>query len=75
MRGDSCDFRVNPSRQVGARETHKRALSASSIGTSGDMHVSTLRDYVQALGGELRMVAKFPDSELQLHMLQEAQLR
>jgi hypothetical protein len=71
MRGDSCDFRVNPSRQVGARET----LSASSIGTSGDMHVSTLRDYVQALGGELRMVAKFPDSELQLHMLQEAQLR
>jgi predicted transcriptional regulator len=26
-----------------------------------DLYLSTLRDYVQALGGELRLVADFPD--------------
>jgi transcriptional regulator with XRE-family HTH domain len=32
-----------------------------------DMYVSTLRDYVKALGGELKLVASFPDTEIQLH--------
>ena len=32
-----------------------------------DMYVSTLRDYVKALGGELKLVASFPDAEIQVH--------
>jgi predicted XRE-type DNA-binding protein len=32
-----------------------------------DMFVSTLRDYVKALGGELHMVATFPDAEIRVH--------
>ena len=28
-----------------------------------DLYVSTLRDYVDALGGQLRLVASFPDGE------------
>lgn len=31
-----------------------------------DMYVSTLRDYVKALGGELKLVASFPDAEIQV---------
>ena len=32
-----------------------------------DMYVSTLRDYVKALGGELKLVASFPDAGIQVH--------
>lgn len=31
-----------------------------------DMYVSTLRDYVRALGGELKLVASFPDADIQV---------
>ncbi|MDR6859846.1 helix-turn-helix transcriptional regulator [Variovorax guangxiensis] len=54
---------------------HVEQGAVSKLERREDMYVSTLRDYVQALGGELRMVAKFPDAEIQLHTLQEAQLR
>ena len=32
-----------------------------------DMYVSTLQAYIRALGGELKLVASFPDAEFQLH--------
>jgi len=32
-----------------------------------DMYVSTLREYVRALGGELKLVASFPDAEIRVH--------
>jgi len=32
-----------------------------------DMYVSTLREYVKALGGELKLVASFPDADIQVH--------
>ncbi|WP_103131516.1 helix-turn-helix domain-containing protein, partial [Deinococcus aerius] len=31
-----------------------------------DMYLSTLREYVRALGGELKLIASFPDTEIQL---------
>ena len=37
-----------------------------------DMYVSTLRDYVKALGGELKLVASFPDAEIQVHPFEVA---
>lgn len=37
-----------------------------------DMYVSTLRGYVKALGGELKLVASFPDAEIQLHPFEPA---
>jgi hypothetical protein len=30
------------------------------------MYVSTLREYIKALGGELKLVASFPDVEIQV---------
>jgi DNA-binding transcriptional regulator YiaG len=32
-----------------------------------DMYVSTLREYVKAVGGELKLVASFPDADIQVH--------
>lgn len=31
-----------------------------------DMHISTLREVVEALGGELQLTARFPDGEYEL---------
>lgn len=35
--------------------------AVSRIETRGDLHVSTLRGFVRAMGGELELVARFPD--------------
>ena len=35
--------------------------AVSKIETRGDMHVSTLRDFINAMGGELELIAQFPD--------------
>jgi len=37
-----------------------------------DMYLSTLRDYVKALGGELKLVASFPDADIQVHPFEPA---
>jgi hypothetical protein len=36
-----------------------------------DMYVGTLREYVKALGGELKLVASFPDAEIQIHPFED----
>lgn len=35
--------------------------AVSKIETRNDLHLSTLRDFIRAMGGELEMVAHFPD--------------
>ena len=37
-----------------------------------DMYVSTLREYIRAMGGDLQLVAKFPDAEITLNGLEAA---
>lgn len=39
----------------------------SKLENREDMYVSTLRAYIHALGGELQLVAKFPDAEIKVH--------
>jgi len=34
-----------------------------------DMHVSTLREYVRAWGGELKLVASFPEGDIALNLM------
>ena len=36
-----------------------------------DMYVSTLREYIRAMGGDLQLVAKFPGAEIKLNGLEE----
>jgi predicted XRE-type DNA-binding protein len=37
----------------------------------GDMHVSNLRRYIEAMGGELEIIARFPDSSVTILKLGE----
>ncbi|MCW5237167.1 helix-turn-helix domain-containing protein [Verminephrobacter eiseniae] len=41
--------------------------AVSKLERRDDMYVSTLRKYVKALGGELKLVASFPDADIQVH--------
>ncbi len=44
----------------------------SKIEHRDDMYVSTLREYIRALGGELELVAKFPDAEIKVRHFEPA---
>jgi hypothetical protein len=46
-------------------------LEGAKGGTSADMLLSTLRSYVEAMGGSLRLVAEFPDGVAELSSLGE----
>lgn len=40
--------------------------SVSKLERRADMYVSTLRSYIEAMGGELQIMAKFPDGEVRI---------
>jgi signal transduction histidine kinase len=40
--------------------------AVSTLGQREDIYLSTLREYVKALGGELKLIASFPDVDIQL---------
>ncbi len=37
-----------------------------------DMYVSTLRNYIEAMGGELKITAEFPDGAIQIEQFEAA---
>jgi hypothetical protein len=43
-----------------------RQVYVSRLERRGDMKLSTLRDYVKALGGDLQLVVTFPDGNVRL---------
>lgn len=50
-----------------AKAMNVEQAAVSKLERREDMYVSTLREYVKALGGELKLVASFPDAEIQVH--------
>jgi len=50
------------SQQVLAERLHVKQAEVSKMERRTDMYVSTLRDYVQAMGGTLDIIATFPNS-------------
>jgi transcriptional regulator with XRE-family HTH domain len=44
-----------------AEKLHVKQAEVSKIEHRADMYVSTLRDYVEALGGSLDIIASFPN--------------
>jgi transcriptional regulator len=36
-----------------------------------DMYISTLRSYIEAMGSELHIVARFPDGEVHINQFEE----
>jgi transcriptional regulator with XRE-family HTH domain len=49
-----------------AERLNIRQSNVSKLERRADLHVSTLRDVVEAMGGELRVTARFPDAEYEL---------
>ena len=45
--------------------------SISKLERRADMYVSSLRSYIQAMGGELEIIARFPDGSVQIKQFEE----
>lgn len=43
-----------------------KQASVSKLERRADMYISTLRDFVKAMGGELEIVARFPEGEVRV---------
>lgn len=48
-----------------------KQANISRIERRTDMYISTLRSYIEAMGGELDIVARFPDGEIHINQFEE----
>jgi transcriptional regulator with XRE-family HTH domain len=48
-----------------------RQASVSKLEHRTDMYVSTLRSYIEAMGGELEIVARFQDGDVRIKQFQD----
>lgn len=53
-----------------AQTLHVPQSSVSKLERRTDMYLSTLRSYIEAMGGELSIRAIFPDGEVQIEQLE-----
>jgi DNA-binding transcriptional regulator YiaG len=49
-----------------AKVLHVNQAAVSKMERRTDMYVSTLKDFVRAMGGELKITAQFPDGEVEI---------
>ncbi len=54
-----------------ARELGATQPEISKIEHRTDMYVSTLRRFVEAMGGELEIIARFPDGTIEITQFHE----
>jgi transcriptional regulator with XRE-family HTH domain len=50
-----------------------RQASISKLERRADMYISTLRSHIRALGGELEIVARFPDGEVRISNFEDVE--
>ncbi len=55
-----------------AEALDEKQPSVSKLEQQTDMYVSTLRRYIEAMGGELDIVARFPDGAVRITQFHEA---
>ena len=54
-----------------ADELHMNQAAISKMEHQSDMYVSTLRRFIAALGGELRIVAHFPQGDVVINQFED----
>ena len=54
-----------------AKNLHTRQSNISRIEKRTDMYISTLREVIKAMGGDLEIVAKFPDGSVRISLFEE----
>ena len=50
---------------------HVKQASISKLERRTDMYISTLRNFIRALGGELEIIARFPDGSVKINQFEE----
>src|SRR3984957_16838657 len=48
-----------------------KQANVSRIERRTDMYISTLRSYIEGMGGELDIIAKFPDGEVYINQFED----
>jgi predicted transcriptional regulator len=49
---------------------HIKQAAVSKLERRADMYLSTLRSYIEAMGGELEIIARFPDRAVRITRLE-----
>ena len=57
-----------------AEQLKVNQAAVSKLEHRTDMYVSTLRAYVRAMGGELEIIAKFPEGDVRIEQFEDAAL-
>ncbi len=52
-----------------------KQASVSKLEHRTDMYVQTLRSYIEAMGGELNITARFPDGEIRINLFEDIDSR
>jgi hypothetical protein len=61
----------NVSQEYLAASMNKKQPNLSKMERSTDMYVSTLCKFIQAMGGNLEIVAHFPDGEVRINQFEK----
>jgi len=54
-----------------ARVLHVNQAAISKLERRTDMYISTLRSYIEAMGGELEIIARFNDQSVRLKQFED----
>src|SRR5215216_4506005 len=54
-----------------AEELNVKQVAVSKLERRADMYVSTLREFISAMGGELEITARFPDGSVRINQFEE----
>lgn len=63
------------SQETLAATLHVRQASISKLERRTDMYISTLRSHIRAMGGELEIVARFPEGDVKISNFAEVAAR
>jgi ribosome-binding protein aMBF1 (putative translation factor) len=53
-----------------ARKLHIKQAAVSKLERRTDMYLSTLRGYIEAMGGELEIIARFPQQAVRINQFE-----
>jgi transcriptional regulator with XRE-family HTH domain len=54
-----------------AENLHVKQAAVSKLERRTDMYVSTLREFINAMGGELEITARFPDGSVRINQFED----
>ena len=63
------------SQETLAAALHVGQASISKLERRTDMYISTLRSHIRAMGGDLEIVARFPDGEIKISNFEDVDQR